>query len=190
MGKCKLCVKSSVRENRRKHSEQYAQYEKSRANLPHRIEARLKYQKEYKERILEYKRRWAANNGENIASSRRDYYERNREEVISRSKKWAQENAEKVKIAKINNRRKRRTAKNAGGEHFTAEEFDARCSVYGYACLCCGVTDRRLEADHVVPLTKGGYDDIGNIQPLCGECNRRKFTAITDYRRKVVAQSV
>ena len=151
MGKCKSCVKSSVRENRRKRSDQYAQYEKSRANLPHRIEARLKYQEKYKERILAYKRRWAADNGESITSSKRGYYERNREEVISRSKRWALENAEKVKVAKINNRRKRRTAKNAGGGRFTAEEFDALCSVYGYACLCCGVIGRRLEADHVVP---------------------------------------
>lgn len=189
MGKYKSCVKSSVRENRRKRSDQYARYEKSRANLPHRIEARLKYQEEHKERILAYKRRWAADNSESIISSKRDYYERNREKVISRSKKWARENAEKVKISKINNRRKRRAAKNMGGGHFTAEEFDALCSVYGYACLCCGVTDRILEADHVVPLTKGGSDDIGNIQPLCGECNRREFTAITDYRREVTAQS-
>ncbi len=39
-----------------------------------------------------------------------------------------------------------------------------------------------MEADHVVPLTKGGTDDIGNIQPLCGACNRKKFVAIIDYR--------
>ena len=169
--------------------EQYALFERSRANLPHRIEARKKYQQEHKEQISEYKQSWAASNSERVAGLKRDYYERNREEVISRSKKWAEENAEKVKIAKANNRRKRRAAKNVNDIHFTAEEFDALCSVYGYGCLCCGVTDRFLEADHVVPLTKGGSDDISNIQPLSGGCNRRKFTAVIDYRQKVVVQS-
>ncbi len=190
MGKCKLCVRSSVRENRRKRLDQYAQYEKSRANLPHRVEARRKYQGEHKEQVSEYKKSWAANNSESVVRSKRDYYQCNRDEVISRSRKWAEDNAEKVKIAKINNRRKRRAAKNASNGHFTAEEFNALCSVYGYACLCCGVTGRRLEADHLVPLTQGGSDDINNIQPLCGVCNRRKFTAVIDYRLKVVAQSV
>jgi 5-methylcytosine-specific restriction endonuclease McrA len=190
MGKCKLCVRSRVRENRRKRSDQYAQYERSRANLPHRVEARRKYQEEHKEQITEYKKSWAANNSGCVARSKRGYYERNREEVISRSRTRAEDNAEKVKIVKANNRRKRRAAKNASDGHFTAEEFDALCSVYGYTCLCCGVTDQRLEADHVVPLTGGGLDSIENIQPLCGECNRRKFTAIIDYRRNVAAHSV
>jgi hypothetical protein len=69
------------------------------------------------------------------ASLARDTYERNREEAISRSKKWAEENAEKVKIAKANNRRRRRAAKNASKGHFTVEEFEALCSAHGYACL-------------------------------------------------------
>jgi 5-methylcytosine-specific restriction endonuclease McrA len=190
MGKCKLCVASRVRENRRERLEQYGRYERSRANLPHRVEARKKYQQEHKEEISEYKQRWTANNGQRVASLKRDYYERNRREVISRSKKWAEENADKVRAAKANNRRKRRVAKNAGGGHFTVEEFDALCSAYGYACLSCGATDRVLEADHVVPLTKGGSDEISNIQPLCGECNRRKFTAVIDFRRQAEARSI
>jgi 5-methylcytosine-specific restriction endonuclease McrA len=158
MGKCKACVRARVRENRRMRLERYAQYERSRANLPHRIEARRKYQEEHKEQILAYKKVWAASSSESVATSHRNYYERNREEVISRSKKWAEDNTEKVKAAKANNRRKRRAAKNASNGHFTVKEFDALCSVYGYACLCCGVTGQRLEADHVVPLTKGGSD--------------------------------
>jgi 5-methylcytosine-specific restriction endonuclease McrA len=42
-----------------------------------------------------------------------------------------------------------------------------------------------LEADHVVPLTRGGTDDIGNIQPLCGSCNRKKFVDTIDIRVRV-----
>jgi 5-methylcytosine-specific restriction endonuclease McrA len=182
---CKSCVKARTRNYRLSHREQYAQYEKARANLPHRIEARRKYQEEHKEQISEYKQSWSAINSQRVPNLKRDYYQRNREEVISRSKKWAEKNAEKVKAAKANNRRKRRAAKNGDNGHFTAEEFDALCSVNGYACLCCGATDRKLEADHVVFLTRGGSDGIENIQPLCGECNGRKFTAIIDYRPKV-----
>lgn len=182
MGKCKACVRARVRENRRQRLEQYAEYERSRASLPHRIETRRKYQEEHKEQISEYKKSWAADNSQRVASLKRDHYERNRQEVISRSKRWAQENAEKVKAAKANNRRRRRAVKNASKGHFTVEEFDALCSAYGYACLSCGATDRVLEADHVVPLTRGGSDEISNIQPLCGECNRRKFTAEIDFR--------
>jgi 5-methylcytosine-specific restriction endonuclease McrA len=187
MGKCKSCVKNSVRENRRNRVQQYAEYERSRSNLPHRVEARRKYQENHKEQISEIKKNWAAINHASIAHSKRNHYERNREEVISRSRKWAEENTEKVKAAKADNRRKRRAAKNVSSGHFTAEEFDALCSVYGHACLCCGTTERRLEADHVVPLTKGSSNSIDNIQPLCGECNRRKFTAVIDYRRTVAA---
>jgi hypothetical protein len=120
--------------------EQYAQYERYRANLPHRVEARRKYQEEHKEQISEYKKGWAANNSQRVASLKRDYYERNREEVISRSKTWAEENAEKVKVAKANNRRRRRAAENASGGRFTVEEFNALSSAYGYACLSCGAT--------------------------------------------------
>jgi 5-methylcytosine-specific restriction endonuclease McrA len=182
MGKCKLCVQASVRENRRNRSEQYAQYEKSRANLSHRVEARRRYQEENGKRISEYKARWAEENSERVISSKRDYYRRNREEIISRSKKWAEENPDKVRMAKADNRRKRRAAKHAGHGNFTAQEFRELCDRYGNKCLCCGDTEALLEADHVVPLTRGGSDDINNIQPLCGYCNRKKFLKIVDYR--------
>ena len=182
MGKCKLCVKASVRENRRIRSEQYAQYERSRVNLPHRVEARQKHQKEHRERISEYKKRWAEENGKRVVASKRDYYERNRAEVISRSRKWAENNPDRVKSAKANNRRKRRAAKYAGRGTFTAQEFKDLCEKYGNRCLRCGDTEAVLEADHVVPLTRGGLDDISNIQPLCGYCNRRKFVEVLDYR--------
>ncbi len=179
---CKVCISARVRENRRKRLEQYAQYEKSRANLPHRVEARRKYQEEHKEQVSEYKKRWAAENKDRVSDSRHKHYERNRKEVIARSKKWAESNPEKVRQAKTNNLRKRRAARHASHGSFTAQEFEELCESYGNKCLACGDTEAVLEADHIVPLTRGGSDDISNIQPLCGSCNRKKFVNIIDYR--------
>ena len=28
--------------------------------------------------------------------------------------------------------------------------------------------------DHKIPLSRGGTNDLENLQPMCGECNRRK----------------
>jgi 5-methylcytosine-specific restriction endonuclease McrA len=182
IGKCKSCVKAAVKANRRKRSEQYATYERLRANLPHRVEARRAYQKAHKEEINEYKKRWRRENAQMVSLRSREHYERNKDEIVARSKKWAEGNPEKVSSAKADNRRKRRAAKHTSLGSFTAEEFEELCERYGNRCLACGGTEIRLEADHVVPLTKGGSNDISNIQPLCGFCNRRKFVDIVDYR--------
>ena len=182
MGKCKSCVKESVRGNRRSRIDQYTEHERSRANLPHRIEARRKYQEEHEDQISAYKKKWSEDNYERVAAYKRDHYKQNREEVIARSKEWAENNLEKVRQFKANNRRKRRAAKHASPGRFTAREFEELCERYGNRCLCCGVTGVLLEADHVVPLTRGGSDEIGNIQPLCGTCNRSKLVNTVDYR--------
>lgn len=104
------------------------------------------------------------------------------DKILARSTEWAENNVEKVKQFKANNRRKRRAAKHASCGSFTAKEFEELCESYGNKCLRCGSTGVVLEADHVVPLTRGGSDDISNIQPLCGACNRSKFVDIVDYR--------
>jgi 5-methylcytosine-specific restriction endonuclease McrA len=48
-------------------------------------------------------------------------------------------------------------------------------------CLACGKVSK-LHRDHVVPLVKGGTNYIGNIQPLCRDCNSRKRDKTIDYR--------
>ncbi len=118
-----------------------------------------------------------------MAAYKRAYYEQYREQVVARSKEWAEDNLEKVKRFKANNGRKRRAAKNASKGHFTVEEFDALCSAYGYACLCCGATDRILEADHMVPLTKGGSDDSVIFSPCAASviaANSRQLSTAGD----------
>ena len=40
-------------------------------------------------------------------------------------------------------------------------------------CMKCGSKDD-LVIDHIIPLTKGGTNDILNIQILCKKCNEEK----------------
>ena len=54
--KCKVCVRSRAQQYRHEHLEQYAEYEKARANLPHRVEAHRKYQEQHKQEISDYKK--------------------------------------------------------------------------------------------------------------------------------------
>lgn len=55
---------------------------------------------------------------------------------------------------------------------------DVRNRVYtrcGKKCAKCG-TDKRLQVDHIVPVSKGGSDSLTNLQVLCQPCNLKKGT--------------
>lgn len=47
----------------------------------------------------------------------------------------------------------------------------------GYTCQYCGKTgkDSELEIDHVIPVSRGGTNDEGNLQVACRDCNRGKM---------------
>ncbi len=47
----------------------------------------------------------------------------------------------------------------------------------GGRCVRCGAEDD-LQFDHVIPVAKGGGNAHGNIQILCGNCNRAKSDRI------------
>ena len=55
-------------------------------------------------------------------------------------------------------------------------------------CELCGISkdEKALDVDHIVPKSKGGADDITNLQALCYTCNRQKRnTDDTDFRSLV-----
>ena len=44
----------------------------------------------------------------------------------------------------------------------------------GYTCHYCGQVGGVLEPDHVIPLVKGGTNNLNNIITSCRKCNRQK----------------
>jgi 5-methylcytosine-specific restriction endonuclease McrA len=66
--------------------------------------------------------------------------------------------------------------KGAEGNH-TLQEWNKLKKKFNNCCVICR-EDKKLTKDHIIPLSKGGTDYINNIQPLCKNCNSKKWNNI------------
>lgn len=82
---------------------------------------------------------------------------------------------------------RRRARKVAAGGEFTTAEWNALVARHPACPMCRRVWSEIpsnpsggsvITADHVVPLARGGTNDIDNIQPLCYSCNSKKGTKL------------
>jgi len=72
---------------------------------------------------------------------------------------------------------KRARRAGASGSH-SKEEWIACLAAHDGRCVYCGsvLTPTTRSRDHVIPLCRGGTNDITNIVPACKKCNSRKHT--------------
>lgn len=112
---------------------------------------------------------------ENIKKTRMVNPIRNWKGGLTRDKnyvKWSQN---------LRNKRRRLKNNNLIGHNFG--EWENLKAQYNWTCPCCKRSEPeiKLTEDHIIPLSKGGSDNIENIQPLCRSCNSKKHTLIIKY---------
>lgn len=69
---------------------------------------------------------------------------------------------------------------------FTGAEWRTLVKRWGNVCAYDGAPGP-LEADHRIPLSRGGTNYIGNILPACRSCNSREHTLTEQQFRALLA---
>ena len=130
-------------------------------------------------RVVEYNRK----NYEDFKKKLSEY--RKKPEWKEARKEWESKNKDKVYIYSANKNSKRR-ASISNSEGIKTKDWESKKAMFNYKCAYCGVSSKKLQMDHVVPLSKGGSHSIDNVVPCCADCNNKKNAKDEfDFRRSL-----
>ena len=172
-----------------KYNKQYYAINKKALNLNSRI-----YGATHKKEISANKKEYWKKYQDELKVKNRYHYEKRRLERLEKQKAYAQKTKEpkreydkkyrqanKDKRSFWNNRR--RVSKAAAGGSHTLGQWENLKAQYNWICPACKKIEPaiKLTRDPIIPIVKGGSDNIENIQPLCRNCNSQKYTEIKKY---------
>jgi len=114
----------------------------------------------------------------------RDYNQKNPEQAYAKTRRWVEKNPFKHAVnVKAAWRRRRARKLGAEGSHTTAE-VEQLWQLQAHCCAYCGSFEAP-SLDHKQPLSRGGSDDLSNLQWLCRSCNsRKKDKTDEEYRER------
>jgi len=125
---------------------------------------------------------WRQKNAEKDKISKRNWAAKNKDKIRLKNARYKIANPEKFSESK-----RRRRALERGNSH---EPYSAKqvLETYGSDCHLCGLKidldaprtasikgyELGLQVDHLIPLAKGGSDNLENVRPSHAICNMRK----------------
>lgn len=127
--------------------------------------------------ILKKQKEYTQLNKEKIAKTKRKHYLKNKDLIAARAKSYSKTESGKIAIL-VSSQNRRARVRSANGK-IEASQIKELMSKQKGKCVYCKV--KLLESsrgsyhiDHIYPLSKGGTNDIANIQLLCPPCNLSK----------------
>jgi chromatin remodeling complex protein RSC6 len=144
-------------------------------------------------------RRWQLLNRAPLNAQCAAYYERNKDAIkakraiqrkmtasenAEKTAKWREENPEKVlawrnspsgKLSQKKSMAKEQAQRRGHGK-LDMKGFVAKCVELQWVCQICGkiLSPETVTIDHIVALSRGGTNELKNLQPLCRMCNCKK----------------
>jgi len=158
------------------------QHEYTKRNYERLHRGWISYSESHREEARQRARAWRIANPQRVKaiSERRratGYYRQ--PERRAKSREWVERNRDRVRDTLRASRLRRRAQ---GGEGLSAADWRAILVFWEHRCAYCGIGGK-LEADHRIPLARGGTSAKENIIPACPRCNRRKNTMTEDEFR-------
>ena len=153
------------------------------------------WRNENRDRLNEYRRSWGRKNADRVREQNQKYYRENGESVKAATRKYSKQNREKINEWRRNwykanpgkdssYKHTRRALINKSGKFVILDKEIKR--LYSNNCIHCG-SKERITMDHLIPVSRGGRHSIGNIVPMCQECNFSKHTRFySEWRYKNV----
>jgi 5-methylcytosine-specific restriction endonuclease McrA len=132
---------------------------------------RKRYSAEHSQEAVEEVRQWRLANPGRRNKQERERYAIHPEIYNQRNHKYRQAHPEIGRAAC-----QRRDARIRGASicDFTIKQWVEMKIAYGHRCAYCHRKMKRLERDHITPLSKGGAHTRANIVPACRSCNASK----------------
>ena len=108
-----------------------------------------------------------------------DYYQTHKEQYAKHLQEYRNKNLDRYRLY-WNIRRAK------AGEPLTESQWETIKKAYEYRCAYCKRKVKVLTQDHIIPVSKGGLTEIGNIVPACRSCNSSKNSSEPKVALKIL----
>lgn len=178
-GKCKTCMKQDEQDRKAKNPDAWRKRAAERA-----IRYYYRHHEANKQKNKAKEKRRREVNGHHVRQLEALGRERNRPAIRSRQREARQQNPQHFKAVDVKrysnplrkmellNRGMVKRALKHGCKVYLVSPVEL-LALYRKPCAACKAVGR-IHIDHIIPLVLKGNHGIGNLQPLCAECNLSK----------------
>lgn len=137
-----------------------------------------------------YFKEWRKANPNYARDYNPEYYNENKDKITTKKKEY-EKTPKGMAVKKASSHRRRALERNASGTFNANQLIDLFNAQHGKCFYCDTQLNKsgadKYHADHFIPLSKNGSNDINNIVLTCPTCNLRKATMLPeDYYDKMI----